>query len=429
MNWEVSKKESLMVQTAQPTSPPPSASPHDVTSSPRTRFLSAIANQQPDRVPAAPDISNYIPARRTGLPFWDIYYYGQVPLWRAYLDAMDYFGGEAWVASCCGAPLIPDQSRIEVSTTDHFDRANDAMIRRTTICTPSGTLTAEDTCFRFDPPSPTQKLIKDLERDFAAYKWTCRPALGINQEAMTEMREECHRRQQAFGVTIGYPGFHMWFVAVQGGLETLTYALTDCPAILDEWAELDLANQVRTMELVLECRPDYVLLGGSGTITMASPDLARRYAIPALSKLSQMARAAGLPVMLHSCGKSRTLVDLLVEHTAVTSVNPLEIAPMGDADLAEIKRAHGRHIGLMGNLHTTEVMLRGTPELVRRKSLEAMQAAGPRGGFVLSTGDQCGRETPEANLFALIETAREFGGYDGAGNLPAVDEALGTRPD
>ena len=36
-------------------------------------------------------------------------------------------------------------------------------------------------------------------------------------------------------------------------------------------------------------------------------------------------------------------------------------------------------------------------------------AAGGR--FILSTGDQCGRDTPDANLYAMIETARTYGRY------------------
>jgi uroporphyrinogen decarboxylase len=96
---------------------------------------------------------------------------------------------------------------------------------------------------------------------------------------------------------------------------------------------------------------------------------------------------------------------------------------MGDIDLAEVKRARGKQIALMGNLHTTEVMLRGTPALVREKSKAAMRAAGIGGGFVLSTGDQCGRETPDENLFAMLAAAKEFGVYDRAtGRLPALEE-------
>jgi len=33
------------------------------------------------------------------------------------------------------------------------------------------------------------------------------------------------------------------------------------------------------------------------------------------------------------------------------------------------------------------------------------------GGFILSTGDQCGRDTPDENIYAMVETAREYGAY------------------
>lgn len=48
----------------------------------------------PDRVPVTPDMSNYIPCKRTGLAFWEIYFENKIPLWQAYLDATDYFGIE-----------------------------------------------------------------------------------------------------------------------------------------------------------------------------------------------------------------------------------------------------------------------------------------------------------------------------------------------
>ena len=43
---------------------------------------------------------------------------------------------------------------------------------------------------------------------------------------------------------------------------------------------------------------------------------------------------------------------------------------MGDCDLAELKRDFGHKLGLMGNLHTTDVMLRGSVKDVRRESLQ-----------------------------------------------------------
>jgi uroporphyrinogen decarboxylase len=395
---------------------------------PRERFMAAIRNQVPDRVPVAPDISNYIPCKRTGLPFWSIYFFEEVPLWRAYLDAIDHYGAEAWVGSTMGPPLLWENPRVEVKVTHEYRPDIDAMVRQTVWQTPDGPLLGEYTCMRRDPPSPTTKPMRVFADDWKRWKWVNIPPVGIDLKAAAVQREECHRRQQAFGYHMSYPGFQIWNEYVHDGLAQLSFASIDTPEILDEWCELDIARGDRELELMLQTRPDYILFGGSGTITLASPELAMKYAIPALRRWSKLCRDAGVATMLHSCGKSRVLVDMLVEHTSVECINPLEIRPMGDVELAEVKRARGRQIALMGNLHTTEVMLRGSADDVRRAAMQAMLDAGEGGGFVLSTGDQCGRDTPEENLFAIVETAKEFGAYDSNGRLPLLREALRLQP-
>jgi uroporphyrinogen decarboxylase len=84
---------------------------------------------------------------------------------------------------------------------------------------------------------------------------------------------------------------------------------------------------------------------------------------------------------------------------------------MGDCDLADLKRLYGRKIVLKGNLHTTDVMLRGNAADVADASKRAIDNAAAGGGYILSTGDQCPRDTPLANIHAIIETARTYGRY------------------
>ena len=84
---------------------------------------------------------------------------------------------------------------------------------------------------------------------------------------------------------------------------------------------------------------------------------------------------------------------------------------MVDCDLRVLKREYGHKLVLKGNLHTTNVMLNGSVEDVIKASKQAIDDAAAGGGFVLSTGDQCGRDTPDKNLFAMIETARTYGRY------------------
>jgi len=387
----------------------------------KERFLTSIKGGIPDRVPVTPDMSNYIPCKKTGLPFWEIYFKGAIPLWQAYLDAASYFGIDAWAAASVGVPLISTNENVGFSTK-LVQRDAEAMIKEVTVKTPDGELYAKDLCYIADPPSPIEKYIKDLEADFKRYKWLLKTDYKLNAEKSEDMKKMFHNLDIAYGGSVSYPGFHMWNCFVQGGIMDLMVAETEIPELLEEWFELDIAVGDQIIKANIEAQPDYILFGGSGTITLASPDLAKKYTLPALKKWSSWTKEAGIPSMIHSCGISRILVDMLVEETNINCINPLEMPPMGDVDIAEVKRTRGKDIALMGNLHTTDIMLNGTPKEVTEAAKYTMKAAGHGGGFILSTGDQCARDTPDENMFALVEAAKEFGVYDKQGNLPKLED-------
>jgi len=165
------------------------------------------------------------------------------------------------------------------------------------------------------------------------------------------------------------------------------------------------------MEMAIDAGVESILTGGSGSITLQGPELFRKLSLPTIKKITKMAKDAGLLTGIHSCGKEYALVEMCANETDLNYLNPLEIPPMGDCDLAVVKRNFGKKLALMGNLHTTEVMLNGSTDLVKLESLRAIRDAGEGGGFVLSTGDQCGRDTPFENIFTLVETAKEYGTY------------------
>ncbi|MHB0998921.1 MAG: uroporphyrinogen decarboxylase family protein [Armatimonadota bacterium] len=374
---------------------------------PKERMLAAIKNEIPDRVPCAPDMSNMIPARRTGKPFWDIYLHGDPQLWKAYIDAVKYFGIDGWfIYGYLNAKMdIKYTVKSEIISTD-----NDRIVQKVIQSTPAGDLVSESTYFRADPPSPTVKAIKDIAADFEKLRYLYPDILGYETTDLDVMRKELGDLG-VLGLGGGYPGFQNWFGMVEGGVETLTYAYYDYPDLIEEWRVMEDRYCTRLMEINIDAKPDFILLGGSGSITLQSPELFRELSLPTIKKLTKMAKEAGVPTMLHSCGKERALVEMVANETDLDCVNPLEIPPMGDCDLAEIKKSFGHRISLMGNLHTTEVMLKGTPKDVEKAAIKAIEDAGKGGGFILSTGDQCGRDTPDENIFKLVEVCEKYGRY------------------
>jgi uroporphyrinogen decarboxylase len=158
-------------------------------------------------------------------------------------------------------------------------------------------------------------------------------------------------------------------------------------------------------------KPDFLFCGASGTLVFQTPEIFRELILPALKRATELAADIGIPTHVHSCGPEKDLVRIAAEETKLTIIDPLEIPPMGDCDLKELKKLYGNKIVLKGNLHTTSIMLNGTREDVIKASKKAMDDAAAGGGFVLSTGDQCGRDTPDENILAMVETARNYGKY------------------
>ncbi len=182
----------------------------------------------------------------------------------------------------------------------------------------------------------------------------------------------------------------------------------ESPHLLEQLRVFQHQRTMRVLDWYLEHDPDYIFIGASGSLTLASPKLFRQYGLPTLKAITAKCREHDIPTLLHSCGKAKALIDICVNETDLSCINPLETPLMGDCVLSEIKALYGDRLALMGNLHTTDIMRYGSKQEVLAAARQAILDAGPGGGFILSTGDQCGRDTPDENLVALVEAFLEF---------------------
>jgi len=376
---------------------------------PKERMLTAINNQQPDRVPVAPDISNMIPARLTGKPFWDIYLYNDPPLWQAYIDAFRYFGFDGWVQYCESVEFKyrDDQRRF---TTSIIKRTSERIITQTVCHTPAGDLTSETVYYIADPPTVTKKWIKNLQEDLPKLQYFY-PQISGCDASILRRQEQIVGQEGIVGCVVFVPGFHNLMEYLDGGITAITYAYYDQFDLLSELIAIQEANYIKQAEIVLDLKPDFIIIGASGLWTLNNPSIFRQFSLPALKKITHMAKEAGVPSILHSCGKERDLATICANETELTCINPLEEPPQGDCDLGEVKRSLGIRLSLFGNLHTTRVMLLGSTDDVEKASRKCIDDAAEGGGFILSTGDQCGRDTPDANIFKMVEVAKTYGQY------------------
>jgi uroporphyrinogen decarboxylase len=363
----------------------------------RERMVTALLNRQPDMVPVAPDTSNMIPCRLTGKPFWDIYLHHDPPLWRAYIDAAKHFGFDGWLPGV--GPQGPWRNHAIVYRGDEriiLQGYAERNGRRQWH--PHVTV-----FYVADPPThgvPVGKIGLPPEPD----EWE---DLEDSTPAMTEA--EVLAAAKAYMGEDGVVGAHVGIPGLYS-VEQIYEYYDNYTAVKDRALAQEEQVEERTRH-VLALEPDFILTGFSGCLTFQTPEIFRDLGLPSLQKITRLCREAGIPSQVHSCGPERALVEICAKETDLDNINPLERPPMGDCDLAEIKRLFGRDIGLMGNLHTTEQMLHGTPEDVARESRWCIDVAAEGGGFILSTGDQCGRDTPDENIHAMVEVARTYGKY------------------
>ena len=374
----------------------------------KERMLAAMTNGQPDCVPVAPDTSNMIPCRLTGKPFWDIYLYHDPPLWQAYIQCAKHFGFDGWL------PGLPVELESDVAAAANRPAWREAIVHRTDDriytrqhASIDGDQKWSDTCnvyYIADPPTHGVPLGKVGLPEAPPQEWE-------DVERRTHYRglETFHAAHEQMGdagvvgVGVGLPGL--------GKDPASTYEYYDHRDRVIARCEEQRQHIVARAGELVKLRPDFLLIGISGHMIWNPEPIFRELSLPTLQDVTRLCKQAGVPSQIHCCGPENDLVRIAAEESDLDSINPLEVPPMGDCRLAEIKRKYGSRIGLMGNLHTTDVMLRGTPDDVRRAARQAIDDAAEGGGFVLSTGDQCGRDTPDENILALIEVARDYGRY------------------
>lgn len=374
----------------------------------RERLLMTMNRQIPDCVPVAPDISNMIPVKRTGLPFWDVYLYQRVPQWKAYVDAVKYYGFDSLMDGYATVNF-EELGEIDHEYQEYILQEKEDRIVTRMAKTANGKLYWKPTAnvyLKYDPPF--------MDVPIEQLKMEAEPSRYKKVEGVTEWPQGAELVRFAKEQM----GDHGLVGVVCGTSRLLNteqdiYDYYDDPAPFEEKRDQILEHVEKRFQklMSLDVRPDFICTGASGTLIGQTVEIFRNLGLPIVQKVTAMCKEYGIPSHIHSCGPESQLVQICAEETDLTIIDPLEIPPMGNCNLAELKRKYGDKLILKGNLHTTNVMLRGSVQDVIDASKRAIDDAAEGGGFILSTGDQCGRDTPDENIFAMIETARTYGRY------------------
>jgi uroporphyrinogen decarboxylase len=139
-----------------------------------------------------------------------------------------------------------------------------------------------------------------------------------------------------------------------------------------------------------------------------SPAHYREFVKPYHTRLFNAFKSRGMPVLFHSDGDIRLVIDDLIE-AGVDSLNPLE--NNAHMDVRELAPQCGNRVGFCGNI-AVKVLLTNDREQVKEEICSKLAAAMPYRGYIYHSDHSIPPGVRLDTFRYAIELAKEYGRYD-----------------
>ena len=143
---------------------------------------------------------------------------------------------------------------------------------------------------------------------------------------------------------------------------------------------------------------------GSQLDLMISPEMFRKFVLPGLKRLVDVAHKHNKFAMLHSCGAiSKILPDII--DMGVDALHPLQARAVG-MDAETLARHYKGRITFVGAVDTQELLVRGTATQVKDEVRRIRDLLAP--DYIVSPSHEALLpNVPLENVIAMSEAARE----------------------
>lgn len=181
------------------------------------------------------------------------------------------------------------------------------------------------------------------------------------------------------------------------GINTLMTDFYDDPGFVRDLFAFVLELELRFAHEQIKAGADLIGIGDAAA-SLVGPKIYSEFVWPFEKQLVDGIHAAGGRTRLHICGNTRKLLGgmgrLGCHIVDLDSLSPLAEAraQMGDSQV------------LLGNANPVTVLREGSPELVTQTVARCHAQAGAR--YIVGAGCEVPRDTPEANLRAMVAYAK-----------------------
>ena len=372
----------------------------------RQRLLAAYGRKPVDRIPCSPRVAA-----------WMKDHYGDSGR-ETLLRMVDEFGFDPHTAVNVASHvtgLTPsvsfDLPNVEASVEEGQD--GDLRVVRRIFKTPEGTLTdvtkvppPGDRTYGVSPnPVRTEYMVKEKD-DLKALRYLNTDKSSVSHEAyfaaerrfgerglvgLNVMSQMCHRAGDAMA------------------MEDLMVTYYDDRGFFDELVGLFQKEMMDEVEHAIQAGVKHFFANWyyNSMSVGWSPRIWEEVFAPQLKEMCDRVHAADGTVNIYDDGKFMPVAEMIAD-AGVDVLQTLTPPPVGDTDLAQLKRCIGDRVCLMGYVDLLYVIKHGTPELIEQTVKEAIDIAGPT-GFILGSSDSFREGTPVENVRAYFDAARHYG--------------------
>ena len=168
-------------------------------------------------------------------------------------------------------------------------------------------------------------------------------------------------------------------------------------------------------EFAIEKIQEYIrLLIGAGaqaicilepTAVMLGPEDFEKYSSSFVKHINSSYKYTDVSTIYHTCGNTMHLIEKM-EESGVDAIS-LDSNETG-VNLPEVAKRLKKDTIILGNINPTGSIFTGTPEKVQQEVTELLQSMDFYPNFILSTGCDLPEEVPVENIYAFMETGRQY---------------------
>jgi uroporphyrinogen decarboxylase len=195
------------------------------------------------------------------------------------------------------------------------------------------------------------------------------------------------------------------------GFEGIMMAFVEEPDLVRGLVDLSVEVNI---EMARECArrgADFIFTGddyAAAERPFMSPRFFREFLCPGLNRVMAGFHEAGLPVIKHTDGQIKPLLDMILD-SGIDCLDPID--PIAGLDIGQMKQDYGHRIALKGNVDCAHTLTFGTVQKVVEETKSVIRKAAEGGGLIVSSSNSIHSSVQPGNYLAMWNAIRMYGRY------------------